>query len=56
MELQEKVEKRIKLMGLKKTFVADKCGIGKSTFSLFLKNERTLRPEQEKKLIELLGL
>ena len=56
MKLQERVKKRIELMGIKKTFVANKCDIGKSTFSLWLKEERTLRPEQERKLIEYLGL
>jgi|TARA_R110001592_G_scaffold9870_1_gene51852 hypothetical protein len=51
-----KVENRIKLLGLKKSFVADKIGVSNVWFSYYLNNKKELSDEKKLLLKSYLGL
>jgi len=55
MEL-EKINKRIKKLGLKKSFVAEKIGVSNVWLSYFLNNKRELSEEKKLLLKNYLGL
>ena len=52
----EQVNKRIKVMGLRKSHVADKIGIKPSALSHYLNGSRGLKPEATTALKNYLGL
>ena len=52
----DQVNKRIKVMGLRKSHVADKAGIKPSALSHYLNGSRGLNPETETALKNYLGL
>ena len=54
--MTEEVKKRIKLLGLKKSHVAEKIGAKPSEFSHFLSGNRNLSPEKLFALKNYLGL
>lgn len=54
MRTREEVAERIKELGLKKGFVAESINVGIAMFSLYLKGERRLKPEQELELNKFL--
>lgn len=55
-ELKEKVQKRIELTGLKKSYIAERIGLSKSQFSQTLSGIRKLTSEEETKLRLTLNL
>jgi transcriptional regulator with XRE-family HTH domain len=55
-DFKEKVEKRIKLMGVKKSFVAERLGISKSQLSQTFSGMRKLNPNEETILRNMLNL
>lgn len=55
-ELREKVEKRIKLMGLKKEYIAKQIGLDKVRFSQTLAGVRKITSDEQAALVRLLGL
>lgn len=52
----EIVKRRIKTLGLKKSFLADKIGVTSVMFSYYLSGERKLSKEKENKLFKYIGL
>lgn len=52
----EKIKERIKKLGLKKSFVANKIGIHPVTFSYFLNGKKKINELKEKDLLAYLGL
>ena len=48
--MQEDIEKRIKLLGIKKTHVAQKIGASPSELSHYLSGRRDLSPEKKERL------
>ena len=52
----EQVEKRIKMLGIKKIHLANKIDCSPTELSYFLKGKRELRVESLTKLINYLGL
>lgn len=52
----EQVNKRIKIMGLRKSHVADKIGVKPSALSHYLNGNRGLTPEAKTALKNYLGL
>lgn len=55
-ELKEKVEKRLALMGMKKSHLASKIGISSVQLSQTFSGSRKLNPEEETKLRLFLNL
>jgi len=55
-ELKEKVEKRLKLIGMKKSFLANKMGISTSQLSQTLSGTRKLQIDEETLLRNTLNL
>lgn len=55
-DLKDKVEKRLRLSGIKKSYLAEKIGISKSQLSQTLSGIRKLTPEEETKIRLLLNL
>ncbi len=51
-----KIEKRIKILGLKKSHVAKKIDVSTSMFSHLLAGNRKFQPDQETKLLNYLGI
>lgn len=56
MKNYERVEQRIKLLGLKKSFVAQKIGVTNVMFSYYLNDKKKLSAEKEMELLKYLGL
>ena len=54
--MTEDIKKRIKIMGLKKAYVAQKTGLSSSELSHFLCGRRQLNSEKLYKLRKYLGL
>lgn len=55
-ELKDKVEKRIKVMGYKKEFVAKQIGLDKVRFSQTLSGVRQITSDEKSALVRFLGL
>lgn len=55
-ELKEKIEKRLKLSGIKKSYLAEKIGLSKSQLSQTFSGMRKLSPEEETKIRLTLNL
>lgn len=55
-ELKEKVEKRLRLSGIKKSYLAEKIGISKSQLSQTFSGIRKLTTEEETKMRVFLNL
>jgi len=55
-QLKERVEQRIRSMGLKKEHVAIKIGLDKFRFSQTLSGKRNLSSSEEAALLSYLGL
>ncbi|MDF1496322.1 hypothetical protein [Caproiciproducens sp. CPB-2] len=56
MKLQMQVEQFVKNNGIKKSYVASKCGLTPSDFSLWLHNKLYINPEIEIKISEFINL
>lgn len=56
MEEIEQIKQRIKALGVKKSFVAEKIGVHNVVFSYFLNNKRKLSAEKLTELKNYLGL
>jgi plasmid maintenance system antidote protein VapI len=54
--MQDKINKRIQFLGLRKNHVAKRIGVTPAELSHFLNKRRKLREDAEFKLIQLLGL
>lgn len=54
MTLRERVIKLVEEKGVMKSFLADKIGIDRSAFSLFIQGRRELKPDRAAKLNEII--
>lgn len=52
----EEIIKRIKIMGIKKSHVAEKVGVSKALFSMYLHEKRPMPADIELKVKTYLGL
>jgi len=52
----ETIEKRIRLLGLKKSHVADRINISPSELSMYLKNKRKMPEDVRTRIKSYLGL
>lgn len=55
-EFKEKIERRLKLLGIKKSYLAEKIGISKSQLSQNFSGIRKMTPEEETKIRLTLNL
>ena len=53
---RENIESRIRLLGLKKSYVADRMGIEGVRFSQIMARKRKIQPHESAQLLKLLGL
>jgi DNA-binding transcriptional regulator YdaS (Cro superfamily) len=49
-EFKEKVDKRLKLMGIKKSYLAEKMSVSPPELSQIFSGYRKMKPEEETKL------
>lgn len=55
-ELKEKVEKRLNLIGMKKSYLADQMGLSTSQLSQTFSGVRKMQPQEETRLRKTLNL
>lgn len=55
-EIKEKIEKRIRMMGLKKEYIAKQIGLDKVRFSQSMADKRKFTSDEISALYRLLGL